>query len=232
MAVPEMLRVAGRDDILPDVASSFAEAFGQLHAEAARPQLQAWLKNPSASLRAAAVVALDTMGDKNLKVEPIARDITHDVREPTAAAQRPTSLVVSTARGTFEISLDVEQAPKTAAHFIRLAQAKYFDGLTFHRVVPDFVVQGGDPHGDGEGGPGYAIACEINQRRYERGTVGVALSGKDTGGSQFFVTLAPQPHLDGRYTTFGHVVSGMETVDALVEGDAILQVGVKAEPLR
>ncbi len=229
-AVPDMLNAAGRADAFPDVASSFAEAFGQLHAEAARPQLQAWLKSPSASLRAAAAAALETLGDKGLRVEPIARDLTHEVTDGDLAAMKQTSLVVTTAKGAFEIALDVEQAPKTSAHFIRLTKAKYFDGLTFHRVVPNFVAQGGDPHGDGEGGPGYSIACEINHRRYERGTVGMALSGKDTGGSQFFVTLSPQPHLDGRYTTFGHVVSGMETVDALVEGDVMTQVTVKSQP--
>jgi cyclophilin family peptidyl-prolyl cis-trans isomerase len=91
-------------------------------------------------------------------------------------------------------------------------------------VVPDFVVQGGDPRGDGSGGPGWVIPCEINPRRYGEGTVGMALSGQDTGGSQFFITLAPQPHLDGRYTVFGEVVSGMEVVRALEEGDRIRSI--------
>jgi cyclophilin family peptidyl-prolyl cis-trans isomerase len=91
-------------------------------------------------------------------------------------------------------------------------------------VVPDFVVQGGDPRGDGEGGPGYAIRCEVNPHPYVRGTVGMALSGKDTGGSQFFFTIAPQPHLDGRYTTFGQVTKGAEVMDGLLEGDRIIDV--------
>jgi cyclophilin family peptidyl-prolyl cis-trans isomerase len=103
----------------------------------------------------------------------------------------------------------------------RLAIAGYFRGLTFHRVVPDFVVQGGDPRGDGEGGPGFTVRCEVSPRRYVRGTVGMALAGKDTGGSQVFVTLSPQPHLEGRYTIIGTVVSGMEALDGLAEGDGM-----------
>jgi cyclophilin family peptidyl-prolyl cis-trans isomerase len=91
-------------------------------------------------------------------------------------------------------------------------------------VVPDFVVQGGDPRGDGWGGPGYTIRCEINPRPYGRGAVGMALAGKDTGGSQFFVTHGPQPHLDGGYTVFGQVREGMAVVDALTVGDRILAI--------
>ncbi|RPH54105.1 peptidylprolyl isomerase, partial [bacterium] len=92
---------------------------------------------------------------------------------------------------------------------------------TFHRVVPDFVLQGGDPRGDGTGGPGYAIRDEINPLRYDRGAVGMALAGPDTGGSQFFLTLSPQPHLDGGYTVFGEVVSGGEVMDQIRIGDRI-----------
>jgi len=93
-------------------------------------------------------------------------------------------------------------------------------------VVPHFVAQGGDPRGDGSGGPGYTLRCEIGQRPYGRGTVGMALSGKDTGGSQFFVTLAPQPHLDGGYTLFGQVAAGLELVDKIRPGDVIERVTV------
>jgi cyclophilin family peptidyl-prolyl cis-trans isomerase len=122
------------------------------------------------------------------------------------------------------VRLDADEAPLTSGNLYALASKGYFNGVTFHRVVPNFVAQGGDPRGDGEGGPGYSIRCEMTRRPYRRGTVGMALSGKDTGGSQFFFTHAPQPHLDGRYTAFGEVVSGLDVVDALLEGDIIREV--------
>jgi cyclophilin family peptidyl-prolyl cis-trans isomerase len=133
---------------------------------------------------------------------------------------------IETDRGTIEIELDVLDAPMTASNFMALARKGYFDGLSFHRVVPNFVIQGGDPRGDGEGGPGYTIRDELNQKPYVRGTVGMALSWRDTGGSQFFITHSPQPHLDARYTVFGHVVSGMEVVDAINQWDVMKRVRV------
>jgi cyclophilin family peptidyl-prolyl cis-trans isomerase len=98
--------------------------------------------------------------------------------------------------------------------------------VAIHRLVPDFVVQDGDPRGDGEGGPGYSIRDEINMRPYLRGTVGMALDWADTGGSQFFITHSPQPHLDGRYTVFGHVVEGMDVVDRLGTWDVVRSVTI------
>ena len=133
---------------------------------------------------------------------------------------------IETDKGTIELELAVLDAPLTVANFIELARKGRFDGIAFHRVVPDFVVQGGDPRGDGEGGPGYTIRDEINERPYLRGTVGMALDWRDTGGSQFFITHSPQPHLDGGYTVFGHVVTGMEIVDRLAVGDVIRRVRV------
>ena len=110
----------------------------------------------------------------------------------------------------------------TAWNFARLAREKYFDNSTFMRVVPNFVVQGGDPRNDQSGGPGYAIRDEINLQKYTRGAVGMALSGPDTGGSQFFITHSPQPHLDGGYTIFGRVASGMSgVVDQAERGDRV-----------
>lgn len=134
---------------------------------------------------------------------------------------------VSTSKGSFTIDLLPEAAPLNVDNFIQLANRGYFNGITFHRVVPNFVIQGGDPRGDGNGGPGYSIRCEINQVPYERGAVGMALSGKDTGGSQWFVTHAPQPHLDGGYTVFGRVTAGMNVVDNIVRGDVIRSISVK-----
>ena len=131
---------------------------------------------------------------------------------------------LKTRHGTIEIHLDVVEAPLTTASFLSLARRGFYDGLSFHRVEPGFVVQGGCPRGDGNGGPGYVLRCEITRRAYGRGAVGMALSGKDTGGSQFFITLSPQPHLDGGYTLFGQVVAGMDVVDRIRPGDVIERV--------
>src|SRR6185295_15599812 len=106
-------------------------------------------------------------------------------------------------------------------NFILLARKGFFNGLTFHRVVPDFVIQGGDPRGDSEGGPGYTIRDELNQRPFLRGVVGMAIDWNDTAGSQFFITHSPQPHLDARYTAVGRVISGMEIVDQIQQWDVI-----------
>jgi cyclophilin family peptidyl-prolyl cis-trans isomerase/HEAT repeat protein len=133
---------------------------------------------------------------------------------------------IHTSKGRIRIEFFPQDAPITVDSFITLARKGYFNGLTFHRVVPNFVIQGGDPRGDGEGGPGYQIRCEVNTRPYTRGAVGMALSGKDTGGSQFFITHSPQPHLDGGYTVFGQVISGMEVVDRISRGDVIRRVEI------
>ncbi len=135
--------------------------------------------------------------------------------------------VFTTEKGTFTIDLMPEDAPLTVDNFIKLAKANYFNGVSVHRVVPNFVMQDGDPRGDGNGSPGYSIRCEINTLPFERGAVGMALSGKDTGGSQWFAAHSPQPHLDGGYTVFGKVnETGMKVVDNLVRGDKILTVKI------
>lgn len=133
---------------------------------------------------------------------------------------------VQTTRGEIRIELAVLDAPRTVANFVALAGRGFFDGIAWHRIVPDFVAQVGDPRGDGEGGPGYTIRDELNPRPYLRGTVGMALDWRDTGGSQFFITHAPQPHLDARYTVFGQVVAGMDVVDRLEPWDRITSVRV------
>jgi cyclophilin family peptidyl-prolyl cis-trans isomerase/HEAT repeat protein len=145
-------------------------------------------------------------------------------KEILQRTRNPRTVQVQTNRGAFRIRLACPEAPLTCLNFLQLAAQKLYDGTPFHRVVPDFVVQGGDPRGDGFGGPGYAIRDEINRLRYERGAVGMALAGPDTGGSQFFVALSPQPHLDGGYTVFGKVSEGMEVVDQLRVGDRIERI--------
>jgi len=135
--------------------------------------------------------------------------------------------VLTTVRGPIEIELDAAAAPLTVYNFLSLARARTYDHIAFHRVVPDFVVQDGDARGDGNGGPSYAIRDELNRRLYDRGAVGMALGGPDTGGSQYFITLSPQPHLDGGYSVFGHVTSGYAALDAIVQGDSLLAVRAK-----
>lgn len=133
---------------------------------------------------------------------------------------------ITTEAGVFEVELLAADAPITVDNFITLARRKYFDGGRWHRVVPNFVLQDGDPTGTGEGGPGYAIRDEINRVRYLDGILGMALSGPDTGGSQWFITHSPQPHLDGTYTVFGRVVSGMTVAQRVVQDDRIASIEI------
>lgn len=135
---------------------------------------------------------------------------------------------IETEHGNLTLDLFPEEAPLTVANFERLANSGYYDGLTFHRVVANFVIQGGCPRGDGSGGPGYTIKCETlsNPHRHERGSLSMAHAGKDTGGSQFFICHGPQPHLDGKHTVFGRVTEGLEVVDAIQRGDRITRIRV------
>ncbi len=150
-----------------------------------------------------------------------------DYTRAVSRKNRQTKAVLTTEKGTFTIDLLPEDAPLTVDNFIKLARSGYFNGLAVHRVVPNFVMQDGDPRGDGNGGPGWEIRCELNLLSYERGAVGMALSGKDTGGSQWFITHSPQPHLDGGYTIFGRVnEKDMQIVDSIVRGDKILSVKI------
>jgi len=148
------------------------------------------------------------------------------MRQSIIAPQFSPHAFVQTDRGTVEIELAILDAPLTVANFIELARKGFFNGIAIHRVVPDFVLQDGDPRGDGEGGPGYTIRDELNELPYLRGTVGMALDWKDTGGSQWFITHSPQPHLDARYTVFGRVVNGMEVVDRTQAWDVVRRVQI------
>ncbi|MFL5560962.1 MAG: peptidylprolyl isomerase [Gemmatimonadaceae bacterium] len=151
------------------------------------------------------------------------RRIVRDVVAPTLAGA-PLRARIESARGPITLELLGEDAPLTVANFVALARRNFYRNVQFHRVVPNFVAQDGDPRGDGNGGPGYAIRDELNALRYSRGAVGMALSGPDTGGSQYFLTLSPQPHLDARYTIFARVIAGQAAMDRLVQGDAIANI--------
>ena len=138
-----------------------------------------------------------------------------------------TQTAVITLENGNEIRIDFypEDAPKTVENFVTLAKKGFYNGLTFHRVVPDFVVQGGDPKGNGTGGPGYTIKAECNKQKHVRGSLAMARSQHpDSAGSQFYITYGPTPHLDGNYTVFGKVTSGMEHVDRIKQGDRMKSV--------
>ncbi|MFY0542997.1 peptidylprolyl isomerase [Brevibacillus sp. H7] len=130
-----------------------------------------------------------------------------------------------------ELELFENEAPGTVANFEKLANEGFYNGLTFHRVIPGFVAQGGCPYGTGTGGPGYTIKCETagNPHKHLRGSLSMAHAGKDTGGSQFFICYDAFPHLDGVHTVFGRVTQGMEHVDAIKQGDKMAKVEVVNE---
>ena len=136
-------------------------------------------------------------------------------------------LTLFTEHGPIAIEMDAEQAPQTVQKLIRSAIRGDYDGVPFHRVVPNFVIQGGDYlRADGFGGPNVAIRSEFTRIRYRPGTAGIASSGKDTEGVQYFITQSMQPHLDGRYTAFGQVIHGQDVVDAIQQGDVVLRAVV------
>jgi cyclophilin family peptidyl-prolyl cis-trans isomerase len=195
-----------------------------------RQMLQQALMDKDWALRMRAATLLRQQGvtDVDASMRPAPSDIVVGDKRVLASLtpQYSPHAYIDTDKGTIEVELAILEAPLTVENFVTLARKGYFNGLTIHRVVPDFVVQDGDPRGDGEGGPGFTIRDEINERPYLRGTVGMALAGKDTGGSQFFITHSPQPHLDARYTVFGHVVNGMDVVDRIAVGDIVRGVRI------
>jgi len=130
---------------------------------------------------------------------------------------------IKTNRGAIELELYPEHAPRTVNNFVFLANQGFYDGLTFHRVISDFMIQGGDPTGTGAGGPGYRFEDEIreNPLTHEKGVISMANAGPNTNGSQFFITHLPQPHLNGKHTVFGKVVAGQDIVDATCQGDTM-----------
>ncbi len=135
-----------------------------------------------------------------------------------------------TDRGPIKVELHPEKAPLTVANFVNLARRGFYDGLNFHRVIPDFMVQGGCPEGTGRGGPGYKFEDETrNGVRHERGVLSMANAGPDTNGSQFFITHVATPWLDGKHTVFGKVVEGMELVDKVAQGDVIKSVRIEGD---
>ena len=209
-------------------------ALAKYGAASATPLLRSALTDKDWAVRVRAVQLLRQLdpsagADLDMQIRPAPTMVSLDTYQAARLVSPPvsTQIYIDTDRGTIQVELAVLDAPLTVENFIVLARKGFFNGLAIHRVVPDFVIQDGDPRGDGEGGPGYTIRDEINERPYLRGTVGMALDPwPDTGGSQWFITHSPQPHLDARYTVFGRVVSGMDVVDKIQQFDVIRAVRV------
>lgn len=148
--------------------------------------------------------------------------------EMQIVADRVYQVSLDTTKGTINLELFPEHAPKTVNNFLFLAGEGFYDGLTFHRVIRKFMVQGGDPTGTGSGGPGYRFEDELigNPLKHETGSLSMANAGPNTNGSQFFITHAPQPHLDGKHTVFGTVVAGQDVVNAIQQGDLMNSVTI------
>ncbi|MGW8145166.1 MAG: peptidylprolyl isomerase [Anaerolineales bacterium] len=138
---------------------------------------------------------------------------------------------METTKGMIELELYPEYAPKTVNNFVFLVREGYYDGVKFHRVINNFVIQGGDPTGTGAGGPGYKFEDEVrdNPLMHETNVISMANAGPNTNGSQFFITHSPQPHLDGKHTVFGKVVNGSDVVDSIQQGDEMVKVEVSEE---
>ena len=226
-ALIDALSVALRDKDLNDAALAILEALAKQKSKEANDAIKTALDSSDHLVRRKAVALLKTnrVGDFSNRIGTVqTRNRDADYHRAIARIGKHATATVMTSRGLFTIEFLPADAPLTVDNFIQLARKGYFNGQTIPRVVPNFVIQAGDPRGDTNGGPGYSIRCEINEILYERAAVGMALSGKDTGGSQWFVTHSPQPHLDGGYTVFGRVISGMEVVDKIARGDIIRKV--------
>lgn len=214
----------------PDIRIAIAEALGNFDTPESKTLLARLILDPDFHVRSQAAESSEKLGLPRPPIRPAGE--LKGPADPLAEdyiKARPGrySAVITTNRGAFEIELLHREAPRTVQNFVKLAEDGFYDGLSFHRVVPNFVAQTGCPIGNGWGDPGYTIRCETGPLHFDRGMVGMAHAGKDTGGSQFFVTHSPQPHLDGRYTIFGKVVKGMEVVDELRIEDVIESVKVK-----
>ncbi|MCO4769304.1 MAG: peptidylprolyl isomerase [Deltaproteobacteria bacterium] len=197
----------GRDDVSPE-------------------RVKAAVEDPEPLVRAAAEEAVIERFDR-AKADPTGRPRPlPDLGDRFFGVGDVTAVEVTTSRGALMLDLYPRIAPGTVSNFVALAERDWFDGLVFHRVVEDFVIQTGDPIGNGWGGPGTTVRCDTSEEPYRRGTLGMALSGRDTGGSQWFITHSPQPHLDGRYAVFGQLTQGWDVLDSIEVGDTITDVRI------
>jgi peptidylprolyl isomerase len=225
-------RMRAPDDV--EAMQAAIQTLGSLGGSDALRAVEAMLASDDASVVEVAVGVLRSSGRTDFLVPPRTAPpppTSDDWALLRSLGSKPTA-TFRTDRGSVLVQLLPEEAPFTVLSFVRLARAGFYNGLTFHRVVPNFVVQGGDPRGDGWGGPGYSIRTEVTPRSYERGAVGMASAGRDTEGSQFFFTHLPTPHLDARYTIFALVREGMDVVDRWHVGDVIREVRVASSGQR
>jgi cyclophilin family peptidyl-prolyl cis-trans isomerase len=219
----------GDSDATPQARSAALDALARYGTDEARAAIRRALSDREWPVRLQAARLLAGLGEADAEAQRPA-----PIRQPPAFFESAALLhpsfsphaFIETRHGTIEIELNVVEAAVTTQTFIELARAGFFNGLKVHRLVPHFVIQAGDPRGDGSGGPGFSQRDELSPLPYLRGTVGMALSGPDTGGSQFFITLSPQPHLDAGYTVFGHVVAADEVLDRVMLWDVIERVRI------
>src|SRR5438552_537913 len=226
-ALAEALPRSLRDKDLNDAALAILDALAKQKSKEANEAIKTALDSSDHLIRRRAVTLLkgNGVGDFSNRIGTVqTRNTEADYRRAIGRIGKRVTATVVTSKGSFTIEFLPEDAPLTIDNFIQLARKGYFNGQTIPRVVPNFVIQAGDPRGDQNGGPGYQIRCEINEVPFDRAAVGMALSGKDTGGSQWFVIHSPQPHLDGGYTVFGRVIRGMDVVDNIARGDTIRRV--------
>ena len=211
--------------------AAIVDALARIGGVLALETLQLAVQDPDWAVRVRVAEHLASIGQTNtsdaiVRPAPLRRAL-EAYRSPQFVAPSVSPHVfIETDRGPIQIELAVNEAPLTSDNFVRLARSGFYNGLLVHRVVPNYVVQTGDPRSDSEGGPGYTIRDELSQLPVLRGSVGMALDWEDTGGSQFFIATSPQPQLNGRYTLFGKVIAGMEVVDQLQRGDVIRGVRV------
>jgi cyclophilin family peptidyl-prolyl cis-trans isomerase len=216
-----------KSDNLNDARLALLNALGKYKTPQAVSLVKSSLTDPDQRVRRRASDLLRQMGASAEEI-PAGAEPPHDqafYARVRRLMDKKVTVTLHTSKGPIKVEMFAKDSPMTVDNFIELAKKRYFDGVVFHRIVPNFVAQAGE-RDDGGGGPGYQIRCEVNTHLYQRGSLGMALAGKDTGGGQFFFCHSPQPHLDGGYTIFGQVIAGMEAVDKLTRGDVIQRIEV------
>ncbi|MBM4303514.1 MAG: hypothetical protein FJ112_04235 [Deltaproteobacteria bacterium] len=215
-------------DETTETKSTLLSSLSVIGTDAEIPLLTSALNDNSKWVVAAAAQAIKAITgaapEKNIPINNRITELTPQFDQLRSALRK--NVILKTNRGEIEIQF-FEEAPLTAFKFVELVRANFYTRKNFHRVVPSFVAQGGDPRGDGFGGPGFLIRDEVSSLNHDRGTLGIATSGKDTGGSQFFFNLGPNYHLNGRYTVFAKIISGLEVMDKIEVGDYIISASIK-----